>query len=154
MTIGHIKTCYITENEVVVHWEIENFLSYLNSHWSESSSSFTWSSVTWALEIRYNCGNDIQLFLYTRTRAKRLPVVFKFGIQLTDGSTEFRCMLSRNFDSSVDHLGTLELIQKSELVERKYELLHARMLTISCLITHLDTLTKPQYVKYEGKCGL
>lgn len=154
MSFGRMKICHETEYEVEVHWEIENFLSYLSSDLIKTSPSFTWSSISWELRINYDSADNIELFLRKGSCDKKLPVLFKFGIQLIDGTTEFRCNLNRTFDSSVNGFGTHELIKKSEVVERKYELLHAKMLTISCLMTHLATLTKPQNVKYEGKCGL
>lgn len=151
MTIGKITKHLETEYEVEIEWEIEEFLSRQKSNWTSKSPAFTWSDIHWEIDLIYNSGNELQLYLLKPKSDKRLPIVLKFGIRLLDKTTEMRCYLTKNFGESPHKWGTYELIRESELLKRKQQLLPAGILTLSCSISHLDTLDKPREEKYESK---
>lgn len=143
---GNISNLHETKCEIELDWKINDVLSHLNIN----SPPFTWSAAEWRLSM--TTGNDagqIRLSLNKLTSKKKIPVVYKFGIQKRDGTTEVRCMLTKTFFSPISW-GTHEFILLTELVERQHELLPDGILTLSCSVAHMDTLTKPQ--KFESKC--
>lgn len=165
MTTGVLKKCHETEFEVEVSWEIKKFLSP-TSQSPKISPAFTWSSVDWELQMTCYSLKKIRLFLYTSVQRtsilsylpssiyeKHIPAIFKFGIRKSDGTTETRCILTKNFSYSENSFGTSEFILGAELEERKHQLLPEGILTLSCSIASLDTLNKPLNETYESKCG-
>lgn len=151
MIFGSIKKHHESEYEVEADWEIKNFLSHLKGTLEIRSPPFTWSSNNWMLEIRYKSDNRVAAYVFRTTEGKQIPVVYKFFIRLMDGTTEMRCSFIKSFGDSSSSSGVSEFILKSDLEERKQELLPAGILTVSCILTHVDTLIKPQNFKYESK---
>lgn len=131
------------QEELNIEWRIEDFISLLEEHNKfHTSFSFSFAGHSWCMRIYPNgCEEQksvgyIGLYLRRNSFGPAIKMNFSLGLKTFDGEKDPEKYCVHTFQKIDEGCGSIKLLSKSELLQRKSDLLPADILTVFCSLMH------------------
>lgn len=131
------------QEELNIEWRIEDFISLLEEkNKIYTSFTFTFASHSWCMRIYPNGREEqksigyIGLYLRRNSFGPAIRMHFSLGLKTFDGERDPEKHYMHTFRKIDEGCGSIKLLSKSKLLQRKSDLLPADILTVFCSLTN------------------
>lgn len=131
------------QEELNIEWRIENFISLVEEKDKfYTSFSFSFAGHSWCMRIYPNGREEqksvgyIGLYLRRNSFGPGIKMHFSLGLKRFDGEKDPEKHCTHTFQKPDEGYGSIKLLSKSKLLQRKSDLLPADILTVFCSLTN------------------
>ena len=140
------------ENSFKLEWKIDNFFSYSEEDIRLKSPDFLACTV-WYIQIapngltKHSSNGHVSLYLYSRSELPK-TVEYRLGIKTVNNTIDYEkvdvhtfCNLGRGYHW---------FLKRSDLLQRKSELVPSGSLTVACTVTGKNNVSDLDSSKYKS----
>ena len=136
-----------------LEWKIDNFFSYNEEDLQLNSPDFLVLNTMWYIQIcpngstRHNSKGCVSLYMYRKDDKDPQTVEYRLGIKNVNNTVE--CELIDVATISTSGWGYHKFIKRSDLLQRKSELVPSDILTVTCTIMMKNNTSDLDSSKYK-----